>query len=230
MRFVCDIRVVYLFLREKCLRFLRVSGIIYICGKFLKRGIGMETRKTDRRVVKTKKAIRRALMEALQDKELDKVTMKEIAERADVDRKTVYNYYADAYAVLGEIEDEAVAELESMSKDLQYDPENPLVIFETLTELLHRNFEVYSYLMRMENNSRLILKMIGYLRVKVRETISRSPEINQDRIELATDFVTAGLFSAYRYWFNAEQKCSLEEFSKQVAALVLEGVSVALRK
>ena len=194
------------------------------------KGKSMEMRRPDRRVLKTKKAIRRALMEALQEKELEKVTMKEIAERADVDRKTVYNYYADAQAVLGEIEDEAVAELERLSKDLQYNPENPLAIFEALTELLNRNLEVYAYLMRMENNSRLILKMIGYLRSKVRETISRSAEIKQDRIELVTDFVTAGLFSAYRYWFNAEDKCTLEEFSKQVAALVLEGVSVALRK
>ena len=43
--------------------------------------------------------------------------MKEIAERADVDRKTVYNYYAGAQDILDEIEDEAVAELEILTKD-----------------------------------------------------------------------------------------------------------------
>jgi len=187
-------------------------------------------KKIDRRVIKTKKAIRGALMEIVEDKDLNKITMKEIAERADVDRKTVYNYYASAQDILDEIEDEAVAELEELTRDLQYDPENPLAVFEVLTALLVSKLEVYTHLMRMELNSRLILKMISYLRDKVRETISRSKDIKPERVELVTEYVTAGLFSAYRYWFNAEEKCSLKEFSEDVAALVLDGVSVALRR
>lgn len=187
-------------------------------------------KKVDRRVIKTKKAIRRALMETLEEKELDKITMKELAERADVDRKTVYNYYANAQDILDEIEDEAVAELEVLTKDLQYDPENPLAVFEVITSLLTGKIEVYTHLMRMERNSRLILRMIDYLREKVRETICRSKEIKPEKVELVTEYVTAGLFSAYRYWFNAQEKTSLQEFSKDVAALVLEGVSVALRR
>ena len=187
-------------------------------------------KKIDRRVIKTKKAIRGALMEIVEDKDLNKITMKEIAERADVDRKTVYNYYASAQDILDEIEDEAVAELEELTRDLQYDSENPLAVFEVLTALLVSKLEVYTHLMRMELNSRLILKMISYLRDKVRETISRSKDIKPERVELVTEYVTAGLFSAYRYWFNAEEKCSLKEFSEDVAALILDGVSVALRR
>ena len=187
-------------------------------------------KKIDRRVIKTKKAIRGALMEIVEDKDLNKITMKEIAERADVDRKTVYNYYASAQDILDEIEDEAVAELEELTRDLQYDPENPLAVFEVITALLVSKLEVYTHLMRMELNSRLILKMISYLRDKVRETISRSKDIKPEKVELVTEYVTAGLFSAYRYWFNAEEKCSLKEFSEDVAALILDGVSVALRR
>ena len=187
-------------------------------------------KKIDRRVIKTKKAIRGALMEIVEEKDLNKITMKEIAERADVDRKTVYNYYASAQDILDEIEDEAVAELEELTRDLQYDPENPLAVFEVLTALLVSKLEVYTHLMRMELNSRVILKMISYLRDKVRETISRSKDIKPERVELVTEYVTAGLFSAYRYWFNAEEKCSLKEFSEDVAALILDGVSVALRR
>ena len=187
-------------------------------------------KKIDRRVIKTKKAIRGALMEIVEDKDLNKITMKEIAERADVDRKTVYNYYASAQDILDEIEDEAVAELEELTRDLQYDPAKPLEVFEVITALLVSKLEVYTHLMRMELNSRLILKMISYLRDKVRETISRSKDIKPERVELVTEYVTAGLFSVYRYWFNAEEKCSLKEFSEDVATLILDGVSVALRR
>lgn len=187
-------------------------------------------KKIDRRVIKTKRAIRRAFLETLQGKELDKITMKEIADRADVDRKTVYNYYASPQKIFEELEDEAMQELDRRTKGLRYEPENPLAIFEVLTDMFTSNWEVSTHFMHMEMNSRLIVKIIEHLRVKVRETISRSEEIKEERIELVTEFITAGLFSAYRYWFNAKEKCPLEEFSKGVATLVLEGASVALRK
>lgn len=186
-------------------------------------------KKTDRRVVKTKREIRRALVEALETKDIEKITIKEIAERADVDRKTVYNYYACVQDILEELEDDIVKELEEKTRDLRYEAENPLAIFEALTSLLQSNIELYTHFMRMEYNSRLIKKMIFHLRNKVRETIERSTQTESELAELCTEYVTAGLFSAYRYWFNAKDKCSLEEFSKEVAALVLEGVPRALR-
>ncbi len=58
----------------------------------------------DKRVVKTKKAIRNALMKLLVDKEFDKITVKEIAQIAQVDRKTVYNYYTGVMEIFEEIE------------------------------------------------------------------------------------------------------------------------------
>ena len=48
-------------------------------------------KRPDRRVVKTKKAIRNAFAKLLSEKELDKITMKDIAEEANINRKTLYN-------------------------------------------------------------------------------------------------------------------------------------------
>ena len=52
----------------------------------------MGEQKQDRRVVKTKRAIRNALVQLLSEKELDQITVKELADRADINRKTFYNY------------------------------------------------------------------------------------------------------------------------------------------
>ena len=49
-------------------------------------------KKQDRRVQRTKKSIRNAFLQLLAEKELEKISVKEIADSADVDRKTVYNY------------------------------------------------------------------------------------------------------------------------------------------
>ena len=48
----------------------------------------MEEVKQDRRVMKTKKAIRSAFARLLAEKDIDRITVKDIAEAADVNRKT----------------------------------------------------------------------------------------------------------------------------------------------
>ena len=51
---------------------------------------GMEKR-TDRRVLRAKKAIYNAFAKLLSEKELDEITMTKIAETANINRKTLYN-------------------------------------------------------------------------------------------------------------------------------------------
>ena len=57
-------------------------------------------KKKDRRVIRTQRSIRNALAQLLVEKDLEKISIKEIAEKADVDRKTVYNYYKSVQEIL----------------------------------------------------------------------------------------------------------------------------------
>lgn len=54
----------------------------------------------DKRILKTKKALKEALFSLLQEKDFESVKTTEICERALVSRNTFYNYYADKYALL----------------------------------------------------------------------------------------------------------------------------------
>ena len=58
-----------------------------------------EPRKKDLRVVKTERAIYRALIELLQKKELEKITVSELAELAEINKATFYLHYADIYTL-----------------------------------------------------------------------------------------------------------------------------------
>ncbi|MBR1663044.1 MAG: TetR/AcrR family transcriptional regulator [Ruminococcus sp.] len=68
----------------------------------------MEEKKTDRRSEKTRKAIREALTELLTDKPLGKVTVQEIADKADVNRVTFYKHYLDVYDLYDKIEEDVL--------------------------------------------------------------------------------------------------------------------------
>ena len=71
----------------------------------------MVQKKEDRRVVRTKKAIRSAFAELLSEKDYNDITVTDIAERADINRKTFYLHYTSLDDLVDEIEHEMVDEL-----------------------------------------------------------------------------------------------------------------------
>lgn len=51
----------------------------------------------------TQRAIQMCLLELLQEKSIDKVSVKDICERCEINRNTFYYYYSDIYAVLEDL-------------------------------------------------------------------------------------------------------------------------------
>lgn len=57
----------------------------------------------DRRIVKTKRMLRQALLGLLREKPFHSITVKEICDRASTSRITFYTYYDDKYALLDQL-------------------------------------------------------------------------------------------------------------------------------
>lgn len=73
---------------------------------------------------RTKKWIRKAFTELIAEKKtIDKITVSELAERADITKTTFYYHYEDIYAVAEEFENELITELNAMLEKI--DKENP---------------------------------------------------------------------------------------------------------
>ncbi len=184
-------------------------------------------RKKDRRVVRTQRAIRNALAQLLVEKDKEKISIKEIAERADVDRKTVYNYYSKVDDILVELENDWVEDFDEFTKRLENDRGAEYIahFFPALTELIADDIELYTQLMRMGSQSRVISSLLAFLREKIRTAFARSYELESEKLNVAAEFVLAGLFWSYRAWFNSERKKSLQEFSQELAELVMGGLT-----
>ena len=71
----------------------------------------MAEKKTDRRTLKTQKALRDALAQLLAEKQLHKVTVQEIADLAEVNRVTFYKHYLDVYDLYEKLESDVLVEL-----------------------------------------------------------------------------------------------------------------------
>lgn len=59
---------------------------------------------TDRRVKYTKMILRQSLIEVLKEKPISRLTIKELCERADINRATFYSHYSDQFDLLKQIE------------------------------------------------------------------------------------------------------------------------------
>ncbi|HUN23036.1 MAG TPA: TetR/AcrR family transcriptional regulator [Anaerolineales bacterium] len=62
-----------------------------------------EIKLADRRVTKTLYAIETAFLDALNEKNLQKLTINDITERADINRSTFYEYFTDKYELFNHI-------------------------------------------------------------------------------------------------------------------------------
>lgn len=66
----------------------------------------MEEKVVDRRVRKTKRQLRLALMKLMADKSIKDISVRELAAIADINRGTFYIHYKDVYDLLSSLEDE----------------------------------------------------------------------------------------------------------------------------
>ena len=120
-----------------------------------------EMGRTDPRTRKTKRAIRNAFAKLLSQKEINDITVRDVAELAEINRKTFYRYYSGIYQVVDEIENEIVSAFESVIKDLDLKDvlEDPYPIFEQLTAIINTDLDFYGYMLSMQKNVSLVSKV-----------------------------------------------------------------------
>lgn len=70
-----------------------------------------DERKENRRTRLTKRLLRESLLELLQEKPVDHITVKELCECAELNRSTFYAYYTDVSELYEEMGDELVDDL-----------------------------------------------------------------------------------------------------------------------
>lgn len=184
----------------------------------------------DRRVLKTKKAIRDAFVKLLYEKDVDKITVKEIAEEADINRKTFYNYYSGVYQIIDEIENEVIDIMDKELKNYNVDDtlKNPYEIFDRITEILNSDIEFYGYLLGMRGNLSLVSKVAQLLKEKVKAAVKEQVEIDELKLDVAVDFIMSGMTAVYKQWFNSGMKEPLEEVTKIMGDLCINGAGLLL--
>ncbi len=80
-----------------------------------------ETSPTDRRAIRTKKMIKKAVYELLDKKNFNDISITDITEQADINRGTFYLHYVDKFDLIEKLENEILEELMNFAKDTTFE-------------------------------------------------------------------------------------------------------------
>ena len=181
-------------------------------------------KKPDRRVVRTKKAIRNAFAELFAKMPFEEITVTDIARKADINRKTFYNYYSGVHQIAEEIENEITASLERSLQGVNILTDLDVTLTR-LNAVITENYDFCVHIFTAPANMNHTVKFLSALTVKIRDYYAGNADIPAEALGLMTEYTTAGMLAVYRRWFITQNKRPLEELSKDLSAVMLNGIN-----
>ena len=184
--------------------------------------------KHDRRILKTKKAIYEALVELMQKKKLNSITVTELAAAANINRKTFYTYYSTVNDVLDEVINELISSLKdlmyAMSED--YNMLSPQTLFAFLNTIMS-DVDIVRALFTSDNGNMLFNKLQKALQeTLLKELIDNDIKMNilPEQYPLISSFVAGGMIYVYYEWITNPNGTSLDEIARTLTTLIISGV------
>lgn len=183
----------------------------------VKEGLNMMAAKEDRRVKMTKLMLREALLDMLKTIGIHQISIRELCERADVNRSTFYKYYGSQYDLMAEMELYWTQQIEeSLKKSVSSDS---LPFLEILT-YVERNIEFSRLLVNSNIDPEFAKKLFELPTIK-RLIEAGLPIKGEDyAAEYFHAFYVYGGYSIIKHWINKEGRESPEEMSKIMAYLL----------
>lgn len=180
----------------------------------------------DKRVMKTRRAIHAAMTRLLAVKPIEEITVTELAEAAEINRKTFYNYYSSVYMVAEEMEDEIVARFEDTLRKIDFETllMDPQTTFSTLARLIVSDLDFYGNMLTNRNQSAFLQKIMTSLKIRIKAIYAPQITGDTEKLDYILEYVIAGLVAVYQLWFESGRKMDIEVLSRYISMLAVYGI------
>ena len=175
--------------------------------------------------VRSRRMIKDAFIELLQTKSLDKITVTDIVEKADLNRGTFYAHYVNLEGLIQAIEEETVETLYGLLDGVQGRNffSEPLPMFLKISEYLEENKELLLSLLR----SRSAFSFIIQLPEMIAEQLASSDNIDEEirkseSFKAKCRFYAGGEYSLYMAWFQGNLSGSLKDVAYLLESIITE--------
>ena len=176
-----------------------------------------------RSAIRSRRLIREAYTALLKEKDLSKITVTDIVNRADINRATFYAHYPDVRGVTEEIENEIIAKMLDVLKEFEFTNffRNPTPLLLQLSRYLEEDVEFYRILIKA-NGSEIFMEKLKKCFTDYMLNDSDIPEDmrHSKMVSLRVCYFAGGIVNLYKQWFRGDLDCTLNDIAMEVSRLL----------
>ena len=174
---------------------------------------------TDKRMIRTRDAIRRALLSLLSQKDAAGIKVSELTEAADISRKTFYLHYSSVNEALDELENEIEQQVlaELSQSDLRHC--DLYEIISRVDRVLQQQPAYACYLSNRCSRYFMLYRLKNAVKNCVKAQMEQDTAAEEEDLDAAADFAVSGVISMYYDWLVAQQ-VTLRQLSDKAQKLL----------
>lgn len=180
----------------------------------------------DRRILRTRAQLKSALTALLAEKDIQDITVSELADKVDISRGTFYLHYKNVFDMLRKIEEEMLDGLrEAISVAPKNASENPFWRLHPTYEFFTKHGAITSVLMGPHGDPSFMKRVQAVLLEDCRKDYARAfPTGNEQDYEYLFSFLLGGSLYMLEVWLRTGQKESPDLMAERTNRVVLNGI------
>lgn len=209
---------------------LQEKDISYnIISSLKERGMFMNEKKVDLRVVKTKRLLYTTLLELMKEKPFEEIKVSDICNKALVNRSTFYSHYQDKYDLFSElvmdIKNVLAIEL-SKNKKINSVKEYYIEMMSIFIDYIENNKDIYKAILVNNKNSISMDIVYDVMNEDIHKHIAEFGNIMNKNIpiEIITRFYLGGVFNVGMQLLNDSYNYSKEDVIKYMSLLIPDDI------
>ena len=182
---------------------------------------------TDRRVRKTKDILKRSLIILMKEKSINSITVKELCEKADINRGTFYLHYVDIFNILDEIEKELFEEFQDMilSHEISKSQIITKPILEDIFTFVANNSDFCMIVLCERGDVAFVKKIVSIIYEKgYNDWINIFKQTDKELFDKYYSFILYGAIGLIDYWLKNGLKESPEYMAMLTEKMILNGL------
>ena len=190
----------------------------------------------DLRVIRTKESIKNALIELLEEKGFESITVKDITTRAKINRGTFYSHYQDKYDLMAKCAEDLVKEMENkilknipkVIADLENSTPNtiPLPFLVPFIEFLNQNRGFMKAMLGPNGDVTFQSKLKMFMRKALFES-NKNTVFKREGLLVPPEYLVSYIASAHigviQEWLNSDRDESPQEIARIISTMTING-------
>lgn len=184
--------------------------------------------KIDLRVLKTEESIKQTFKNMLLEMPYEKITIKNLCDKAMINRKTFYLHYSSIDDVLTEFQEELSSEYFDRIKDFDHiaNVEKMIRAFFLFSE---EKGEFYEKIQCNSNYDYIRQQTTNTLSLKVQDNLKSIRKFDEEKQNIILSFVNSAVLGIYRQWIKDGKKISVNEVIDMTSVLVKTGLDKIIK-